>query len=206
MENLKDYLKYYWLEGYLFKKVSERLRNNQDFNAKDFLAVVTWKSSRTKGLISNATKNNRIESDCAEKVGKFISSIDLKDTEKQKRVLSKFVKNTQFVGLPMASAFLAVAYPKVFTIIDIRVKRSLAKLFVSESFKDSMSDKEVTKIVKDKLRFSADPASSPKAYLEYCEYCRNEARRIKVSLRNFDRMLWGYDFYRDLKKLAEKIK
>ena len=197
MKNLKNYLKYYLLEDYLFNEVSINLQDKKSFlRSEDFIAIVIWKSLRTKGRV----KKSKISAENIKEVHSIISNISLENPSTQKEDIKK-LDDLPLIGIPMASAFLTVRCSEYFTVVDIRAKTSLAKYITD---KEDLNDKEVRSKFKD--LFGADPASSPKAYLEYCEYCRNEARRIKVSLRNFDRMLWGYDFYRDLKKLAEKIK
>ena len=60
-----------------------------------------------------------------------------------------------------------------------------------------------------KTRFGANPSSSQKAYYKYNECCKEEANKLNVSLRDFDRILWGMDFYKGkngLKEIAEKLK
>ena len=70
----------------------------------------------------------------------------------------------KFVGIPVASAILTAIYPKSFTIID----RQAYKTLKQKTF----------------------PSMTIDEYLHYLNYCRNEAVRWEVSLRDFDRALW----------------
>jgi len=69
------------------------------------------------------------------------------------------------VSIPVASAILTCLYPKIFTVIDRQAYRALSV-----------------------------PFNSPTAgeYLHYLRFCRSQAERLGVCLRNYDRALWQY--------------
>ena len=70
------------------------------------------------------------------------------------------------VGLKMASAFLTVMFPTIYTVCDIRASQALGQ-------KDYGS-----------LRY----------YVAYLDYCQRTARQLGVSLRDFDRANWQWSW------------
>jgi thermostable 8-oxoguanine DNA glycosylase len=164
MKNLKKYLKYYFLEDYLFKEISKNflVRN---LTAEEFFSIVIWKSNRAKtkvkkGLIKRGLSVDRV-------------SASLKELKSPKEKLS-FLDDIPGIGIPLASAILAVCYPNDFTIVDYRSCASLNKL--GDGVK-------------------GNPTSSKKAYFAYLDKCKFLAKKFNLSLRDFDRILWGMDFY-----------
>ena len=88
------------------------------------------------------------------------------------------------IGIAFASAILTVCYPNDFTVADYRACASL-KAFCGEIIRN--------------------PTAKISVYFEYLEKCKELARKYKLSLRNFDRILWAKDFYEGangLKRLA----
>ena len=69
---------------------------------------------------------------------------------------------------------MTVCYPKEFTVVDYRAKASLNQL--GENIR-------------------GNPVAKIKDYLDYVEMCKKLARRNNCSLRDFDRILFGKDFY-----------
>jgi len=68
------------------------------------------------------------------------------------------------VGIPVASAILMAIHPKRFTVIDRQAYKTLRV-----SFRDPIPIQE---------------------YLNYLGFCRSEADRLGVTLRQFDQALW----------------
>ena len=94
---------------------------------------------------------------------------------------------TQGVGISFASAILTVCFPKEFTIAEYRASASLKNLG---------------------YEVKGDPTTKVSVYFDYLDKCKKLAEQEKLSLRNLDRCLWGYDFYKGkngLKELAEGL-
>jgi hypothetical protein len=70
----------------------------------------------------------------------------------------------KFVNVPVASALLMAVYPDEFTVIDRQAYKTLGAEFI-------------------------EPIPYAE-YLHYVRFCRNEAKSLGVSLRNYDRALW----------------
>ena len=118
-------------------------------------------------------KSNRVK-------GKVLEGI--KKSNKSVKEKIKILTKIKGIGLPIASAILTVCYPNKFTVLDYRVWGIL--------FKD--------KKVKNKR-----PPSSVPGYLDYVNICKNYAKKLKLSLRDFDRAMWGRSFCEDLKKFLK---
>ena len=185
MDNLEQYLEYYWLENYLFGKVSANFQQKGILTAEEFLAIITWKSNRSKTKFNAPSKKKLVtrqvlSSEISLELNSLKGKLNCDESEEHVRVIKGLIE-FRGIGIPVASAILAVCY-----------KASLVEFFN-----------------KGKDYFGADPASSTKAYLKYCECCREEANKLRVLLRDFDRMLRGRDFYKGkggLKELANELK
>lgn len=70
-----------------------------------------------------------------------------------------------YVGIPVASAFLTAIHPSRFTVIDRQAYKALCVAF---------------------------PNLRPDEYLCYLDFCKEQATRLGVSLRSYDRALWQY--------------
>ena len=169
MDDLKKYLRYYNLEDYLFGEVHQRFKERKTLSQEDFFAIVVWKSNRAKTRVRNGVK----------KLGKSIEIViheidGVVDFEKVKQLTS-----IDGIGIPIASAILAVCYPDNFTVVDYRAKASLRNIDSSKA-----------------SSISGDPSQNIQAYLDYNQICKAlAAQQDDLSLRDFDRALWGYDFY-----------
>lgn len=176
---MKNYLKYYWLEKYLFEEVSQNFKRGH-LTADEFFAIVIWKRNASKTKIKDSLIKN----------GKDIEKVTadiFKAKNDQKKQLSLLTDIDQ-IGISFASAILTVCYPKEFTIVDYRARASL-KDFGEE--------------------ISGNPTINPSSYFEYLGKCIKLADRFGLSLRDFDRILWAKDFYEGddgLKTLVEKYK
>ena len=92
----------------------------------------------------------------------------------------KLLIEISFIGLPMASAILAVCYPDDFTVVDYRAIVSL---------------KSLGQVV------LSNPSENLLAYLAYNQICKERAIEVGCSLRNFDRYLWAKVFYEGINGL-----
>lgn len=118
-DNIGEYLKYYWLEKYLFGEVNRNFRKNKSLTPGEFLAIVIWKRNASKTKIARGLSGTRIRS--------IVRSIyDEKDPEKKLEILLKI----KYIGIAIASAVLTVLYPNKFTVVDYRVLNSLKRLSV----------------------------------------------------------------------------
>jgi len=180
MEDLRKYLKYYSLGDYLFKDIHKNFQTRGHLTHEEFFAIVIWKSNRAKTKIKNGI----------EKSGKTIRAITSEvfhaETPEQKL---KILTSVFSIGVPIASAILTVCYPDDFTIIDYRALASLKKDFGEE--------------------VEGDPASQKYPYAAYFNYlnkCKNLAHKYNLSLREFDQVLWGKDFYEGANGLKDLVK
>lgn len=176
---MRKYLKYYFLEKYLFGEVKNNFQKKGYLMPKEFLAIVIWKRNASKTKIIRGIKATR------KTIRQITQKINrLENREDKLRELLK-IKN---IGIAIASAILAVLYSKEFTIIDYRVMNSLKDL---------------------KIKIGGNPDQNIKDYLEYIDICKKEAKKNKLSLRDFDRALWARDFYKGrngLKEISINIK
>lgn len=178
MENLEKYLKYYFLENYLFNEVSKNFQKRGYLTPEEFLAIVIWKSNRAKTNVKRGIEKSK------KTIRTITSEVFQTKTPEQKITALTSIPS---IGIPMASAILAVCYPDDFTVADYRACEAL------KSFGEEIIGNPTTKI---------------SIYFEYLEKCKKLARKYNFSLRDFDRILWAKDFYEGtngLKHLAKGI-
>lgn len=172
--NSMDYLKYYWLEKYLFDNVNKNFHNRGHLTAEEFFAIVIWKRNASKTKIINGIKGDR----------RTVSEITLKISEAKTReqrldaLLSPKIPGIG-IGIAIASAILTVCYPDDFTIADYRACASL-KNFGEEVI--------------------GNPATKISSYFEYLDKYKKLAHMYNLSLRDFDRVLWAMSWYEDLQR------
>jgi len=176
MENLEKYLKYYFLENYLFNNVNKNFQNRGYLIPEEFFAIVIWKSNRSKTKVRTGI----------EKGGKTIRTItsEIFRSKTLEQKLDTLI-SIPGVGISIASAILTVCYPDDFAVVDYRAHASLKKFG------------EETK---------GDPSINSHAYFDYLNKCKILAHRFDVSLRDFDRILWAKDFYEGTNGLKELVK
>ena len=170
---LKHWIKFYHLEDYLFDEVRQRFVERHTLDSRDFFAIVIWKSNRSK------TKVKAGLSEAGKSVEELMREVsrEPKPAEKVKALL-----DIKGIGIPIASAILAVCYPKNFTVLDYRAWESLQNLPIDKH-----------------------PCSNPYdtlGYLEYCEACKDLADQFGMSLRELDHALWGKSWEEDLNELV----
>lgn len=194
MKNLAGYLKYYFLEDYLFKEVSEKFKLNKYLTAEEFFGIVIWKSNRAKTQVLKGIKKEKNKGKTVEDIMREVyEAIDDKTR-------LKVIDDIYGVGIPLASAILSVCYPSRFTISDYRVDNTLEKM--------KKIDDRIKQIIEE---IDEDTNITPKSYRKYFKYvniCQKVAEENSLSLRDLDRCLWAYDFYEGkggLQELAEGL-
>ncbi len=179
MNGLGKFLKYYFLEDYLFNEVSKHFQKNGYLTSEEFFSIVIWKSNRAKTNIRRGIEKSK------KTIRAITSEVFSAKTPEQKLNILISVPN---IGIPMASAILTVCYPDDFTVADYRACTSL------KNFGPGIVGNPTTKI---------------STYFEYLKKCKELASKYDFSLRDFDRILWAKDFYEGtngLKYLAKGIK
>jgi len=167
MENLEKYLKYYFLEDYLFDDVHKNFQKRGHLTPEEFFAIVIWKRNASRTKILNGIKKT------GRTIREITSKISTAKTREQ-RLNALLSPKISGIHIAFASAILTVCYPNDFTVADYRAYASL-KDFGEE--------------------VSGNPTISTSAYFEYLDKCKKLAHRYNLSLRNFDRILWAKDFY-----------
>lgn len=171
MKDLKKYLKYYFLEDYLFGEVNKNFKKRGYLTPEEFFAIVIWKSNRAKTNIYKGIKKS------GKTIRAITSAVSRAKTSEQKLDI---LISLPGIGIPMASAILTVCYPKDFTIADYRACAAL------KDFDETMD---------------GNPTASIEVYFDYVNRCKRLARKHSLSLRDFDRFLWARDFYEGMSGL-----
>src|SRR3989344_4882981 len=176
---LKNYLKYYFLENYLFGEVHDNFQKNGYLNAEEFFAIIIWKRAASKTKI----KDQLILS------GKTIEGItsDIFKNKNDRRKQLDLLADIKQVGISIASAVLTVCYPDEFTIVDVRACASLKREFHIPDY-----------FPYDKY-FTSKDNKTRNLYLAYVNKCKELRKQTEFNLRNFDRVLFGQDLYNDEK-------
>lgn len=146
-----NFIKYYFLEDYLFREVRKNFQKQRYLTPEEFFCIVIWKSNRAKTAIKRKLlKIGRLD-DIIRKLTEDI--YNNKGMAKLDILKSKWRFN-----LPMATAILTVLYPTVFTIKDVRVLRQLkmedfngSKKYFDE-FLPKVKEASVQKRLRDKDR------------------------------------------------------
>jgi hypothetical protein len=150
-----------WSDRYKTPPLEQRLLNDVGpavaargyYHRQEFLDVGRWKSSRSKPYL-NRNRDEDIED---------ITRLALAAPE---RLRHRILDLLAGVGIPMASALLAVADTSRFTVIDFRAIET--------------------------LRAHGELASKRPSYTEYLAVCHTVADRVRTDLRTLDRALWQW--------------
>ena len=178
MNNLGKYRKYYFLENYLFTDINKNFQKHGYLTPEEFFAIVIWKSNRAKTNVCKGIKKSK------KTIREITSEIFKIKMPEQKLEIITSIPN---IGIPIGSAILTVCYPDDFTVADYRACEAI-KSFSGE--------------------INGNPTIKTSAYFEYLEKCKKLAHKYNFSLRDFDRILWGKDFYEGsngLKQIAKGI-
>ena len=173
-----DYSKYYYLEEYLFKNITNDFHNDGFLNALDFFCIIIWKANRAKTKVANKLREIAKSNDLNQICKQITLGISNKKSNEEKL---RFLLTEWKFRLPMASAILTVLYPNDFTVYDVRVCNILQKY-------NNLINKKTEDTIKG-----------------YFEFLKDVKMKVpeKESLRDKDRYLWGKSFYEDLCKDIE---
>jgi hypothetical protein len=115
-------LRYYDLETYLFENVRRRFHTDGSIGAFDLFSIIRWKAERAKSKLAGRLVKRWTSLEVA---ARRITSDVATATHDEER-LRVLIKDHGFY-VPTASAILAVFWPEVFTVYDIRVCTQLGK-------------------------------------------------------------------------------
>lgn len=170
---MKNFERYYDLEGYLFQEVSRKWTREKRLSAFEFFCIVIWKANRSKSRVARRLLAHGHD-DLESAVTDLLAAIE--NAQGNKERLRTLIETWGF-RLPMASAILTVLFPDDFTVYDVRVCRVLG------DFKDAQY----------KTQFRA----LWERYSGYLARVQQAAPHL-TSLRDKDRYLWGESFATDL--------
>ena len=106
ISDVMDYLRFYYLENYLFEEVRLRFLKNRFLSADDFFCIVIWKANRSKSKIGIRLLGKGYGS-LEAAVKDLTLGIFHHDTSKEKL---KYLMVDWGINLPMASAILTIFY------------------------------------------------------------------------------------------------
>lgn len=174
--DIHRWLQLYDLEDYLFDTVSGRYLANGTLTAYDFFAIVSWKSNRTKTKVRDGL------AEIDKSVDGLMREVYEAHTpaERVDRLL-----NVRGIGIPIASAILAVCYPTEFTVLDWRAWETL-----KECEAEGLPPRY--------------PWTSQE-YVQYCLACKLLAEQVGLSLRDLDRALWGRSWEKGALEFCEGL-
>jgi len=178
-----NYLKYYFLEDYLFGEVRNNFFKRGYLLPDEFFCIIIWKANRRKTIIRKKFSENEIF--FKKQIREITEKIYNGKTKKEK--LNSLLEDGLKYGfrLPIASAILTVLYPEEFTIYDYRVLD------------------ELNKIKKEKITDFSYNLDVVNKYFIFLEEIKKISENKKLSLRDMDRYLWGKSFYKDIEKLIK---
>jgi hypothetical protein len=175
---MTEWLKFYDLEKYLFKEVSQKFRREGVLDAVDFFCILIWKAERAKNRNKEKLRKKYPDKDLNWIVRKLTKQIsEAASSEEKLRIL---LRDWKF-RLPTASAILTVLYPDEFTVYDVNVCEELG-------YNKYLSDR-VTE-------------STIRGYFDFVKKVKKNTP-LKLSLREKDKYLTGKHFFGKLKKTCE---
>lgn len=175
--DLNKYAKYYALEEYLFETVSKNFKINGFLSEEEFFSIIIWKSNRSKTKVLKGVQ----------KTGKTVKEItgyiqEIPSNVERLEYLSKIGG----IQIPIASAILTVCFPDEFTVADYRALFSIKEIF------------------KGRVIDISHNRWTTKRYFEYLTLCKEIMEYNGITtLRDTDKSLWGYSFYKDLQRLIK---
>jgi hypothetical protein len=178
---LVDFVRYYWLERYLFEEVHQRFQVEHSISAFDLFSIVIWKANRAKSLMHARLRKKHGD---VERAAREHSNALWRASSDQER-LESLVSDECF-RLPMASAILAVFWPDQFTIYDVRVCDELSQNNLGDFH--GLSDRSPNRLWD--------------GYRAYVAAVRGMEPK-NLSLRDKDRYLWGRSAARQLQRELE---
>lgn len=178
IENLSIYKQYYSLEEYLFSEVSANFVNNKCLNEAEFFSIIIWKSNRSKTKVLKGVLESK------KSIKEITSELFKTKDDKERLGLLTGKNGIGGIGIPIASAILTVCFPNNFTVADYRAVHAI---------KEILKDRDI----------KINPEYwTPERYFEYRDLCFEIKEKYNIrTLRETDKILWGYSFYRDLQSL-----
>lgn len=176
MEELVQFKKYYPFEFENY--LFEKVTKN--FQKNQSLTKEEFFSIIIWKRNASKTKIRNTIKDSGKTVFEITHSLFEAKNNKQRLQSLTSIKN---IGVSIASAILAVCYPDDFTVVDYHVVASLKRRGIE---------------------IQGKPDSNKNDYLDYVEKCKKF--KGKLTLRNFDRALWGDDFYNGKGGLKDLVK
>lgn len=186
MKNLDEYRKYYHLEQYLFKEVSNNFKSRKSLTNEEFFAIVMWKRKPSAIKIARSIQKSSTT------VHALTEKVYQAATEKEK--IESLLEIKQ-IGIAIASAVLTVCYPEDFTVLDYRALNSLRQIEGAKCEEQKLPQKAESFEIED--------------YLSYNGICKKVWKNYCESLRDFDRALWAMDWYggeHGLKEVAKSLR
>ena len=174
------YEEYANLESYLLEKVRPHFLKNGYLSAADFFCIIIWKANRAKSKIAKKLLVHGHEyEDLNKAVHELTSGLHRQPSPKDRL---RFLWDDWKIGLPMASAILAILYPDEFTVYDKRVCSVLQKEV--EDFRDLLYQKNFEELWR--------------RYQEFKYAVEKSTPTDMRTLRDKDHYLWGKSFYKEL--------
>lgn len=165
----QKYIRYYpsELENYLFSHVSDFFKEKGHLTAEDFILIVIWKR-KPSGI--KVVRGLNASGSSVKEIMEQVSA----STERIEQV--NILLGIKHIGIAIASAVLTVCYPERFTVVDYRALNSLKSKSIN-------------------VKIDGDSEHNAEDYLKYVDVCIGLAERHHMTLREFDRSLWGKDYY-----------
>lgn len=165
-------------EGYLFKVVERRFRDQGWLDAYDLFFIVRWKSDR--GVTAIAKSLIRTSGSSLKRASRDLTAeiFDAKTPEARFKIVSSKWK----LPLPTASAILTVLFPDEFTVYDRRVCAILRGFHLIEGW--TVQNRWLGYL---KYKAAVELAAPP-----------------GLSLRDKDRYLWALSRHEDLERFLKR--
>ena len=175
-----DPLSYYNPEAFAFPAIAQSFADAGSIDPSSFYLILDWKSSRsrTRHLLRLTAISGTFNAAVAN------IATDLTNSESPEQRLEVLLNKWRF-QLPTATAILAILYPKVFTIYDIRVCNALG----------------------DFHQLGYRKWERPTSWVEYERFVDAVRQNAPdcLSLRDCDRWLWGKDKQKTLQSELESL-
>jgi hypothetical protein len=170
-QTLKSAQKYYDLDSYLFKCVTQLFVQRKTLSSFNFYTIITWKANRAVSKVRKVLKRKKLSP------SKLMSQVSKCRDDREKM---KTLDEVKGIGVPIASAILTVCYPERFTILDYRA-------WVTLCFFKKVKGKRV-------------PTSIDGYFNTYLPACKQWAQDLKVSLRDLDHAMWGWSKMKSIER------
>lgn len=158
IDDLKKYIELYDTEKYLFDIVGSEASKKGYLTLEEFYKICMWKSARQKQKYISQKNRNEVEA--------ITRSAFVEQDEREKM---KKLCELNGVGIPTASAILAVVFPEKYAVIDIRCLEML----------------------REKFGYKISKQTSLKSWIEYLNIMRNTAKENAITPRKLDMALFA---------------